>query len=146
MSLNLALLTRSGGKDVISIHERDTLEVTRSWHSDTVDAQGISWSADGRWLAIWESASQGHRFLIYAADGYLYKTWSGPVPTIGEVDLNLGPGIKLFDWNRSGTHVAVADYSKQVTVLSAPSFTEAMSLLHTATIRPAESLQVLHLH
>lgn len=142
VSLNLALLTRSGGKDVISIHDRDTLEVTRSWHPDTVDAQGICWNADGRWLAVWESASQGHRFLIYAADGYLYKTWNGPVPAIGEIDLSLGPGIKLFDWNPSGTHVAIGDYSRRATVLSAPLFTEAMSLLHTATIRPAESLQV----
>ena len=142
VSLNLALLTRNGGKDIISIHDRDTLEVTRSWHPDTVDAQGISWSADGRWLAVWESASQGHRFLIYAADGYLYKTWNGPIPTIDETDLSLGPGIKLFDWNPSGTHVAIGDYSRRATVLSAPLFTEAMSLLHTPTIRPAESLQV----
>lgn len=146
VSLNLALLTRSGGKDVISIHARDTLEVTRSWHPDTVDAQGLSWSADGRWLAVWESASQGHRFFIYAADGYLYKTWNGPLPVAGDTDLDLGPGIKLFDWNRLGTHVAIADYSKRVTVLLAPLFTEAMSLLHTPTIRPAESLQVRRIH
>ncbi|KAG9243227.1 hypothetical protein BJ878DRAFT_128268 [Calycina marina] len=141
-TLNLALLTRNGGKDIVSIHARDTLEVTRSWNPDTIDAQGLSWSADGRWLAVWESASQGHRFLIYAADGYIYKTWNGPIPTTGDTDFSLGPGIKLFEWNRSGSHVAVGDYSSRVIVLSAPLFTESMNLLHTANVKPAEGLQV----
>jgi hypothetical protein len=139
---NLALLTRSGGKDIISIHARDTQEVTRSWHPDTVDAQGLHWSPDGRWLAVWESASQGHKLLIYAADGYLYKIWNGPIPVEDDVDLSLGAGIKLFDWNKAGTHVAVGDYSKRVTLLSAPAYTESMNMLHTTAITPAETLQV----
>jgi hypothetical protein len=140
---NLALLTRSGGKDIISIHSRDTLEVTRSWHPDAIDAQGLCWSPDGRWLAVWESASQGHRLLIYAADGYLYKTWNGPLPiTEEDTDLALGAGIKLFEWNKTGSHVAIGDYSKRVTLLSAPSYMQSMNMLHTAVITPAETLQV----
>lgn len=142
-TLNLALLTRTGGKDIISIHARDTLEVTRSWYPDTIDAQGISWSPDGRWLAIWESASQGHKIVIYAADGYLYKTWNGPLPVAGDdMDLSLGAGIKLLDWDKSGTHVAIGDYSKRVILLTAPSYTESMNMLHTNVINPAEALQV----
>lgn len=140
---NLALLTRSAGKDVVSIHARDTLEVTRSWNPDTIDAQGISWSPDGRWLAVWESASQGHGLLVYAADGYLYKTWNGPVPMAGDdVDLALGAGIKMFEWNKTGTHVAIGDYSRRVTILTSPQFTESMNILHTNTIKPTDSLKV----
>ena len=140
---NLALLTRNGGKDIISIHRRDNLEVTRSWLPDTVDAQGITWSPDGRWLAIWESASQGHRMLIYTADGHLYRTWNGPIPVSEEEnDLALGAGVKLFDWNRTGTTIALGDYSRRVTLLNALSFTESMNLLHATAITPGESLQV----
>ncbi|KAN0115491.1 hypothetical protein V8E51_005035 [Hyaloscypha variabilis] len=140
---NLALLTRSGGKDVISIHAKVTLDVTRSWWPDTIDAQGISWSADGRWLVVWESASQGHKILVYTADGHLFKTWNGPVPISEEdSDIALGAGIKLFDWSRHGALVAVGDYSRRVTILSAPSFTETTSLFHTETVKPAESLQI----
>ncbi|PMD37046.1 hypothetical protein L207DRAFT_586723 [Hyaloscypha variabilis F] len=140
---NLALLTRSGGKDVISIHAKVTLDVTRSWWPDTIDAQGISWSADGRWLVVWESASQGHKILVYTADGHLFKTWNGPVPISEEdSDIALGAGIKLFDWSRHGALVAVGDYSRRATILSAPSFTETTSLFHTETVKPAESLQI----
>lgn len=142
-TLNMALLTRSGGKDIISIHAQDTQEVTRSWHPDTVDAQGLAWSPDGRWLTIWDSASQGHRMLIYAADGYLYKAWNGPTLIIEEdTATSLGPGIKLLDFNKTGTHVAVGDYSGRVTVLTTPAFTESMNLVHIVSVKPAESLQV----
>ncbi|PMD66819.1 uncharacterized protein K444DRAFT_624293 [Hyaloscypha bicolor E] len=140
---NLALLTRSGGKDVVSIHAKDTLDVTRSWWPDTIDAHGICWSADGRWLVVWESSSQGHKILVYTADGHLFKTWNGPVPISEEdSDIALGAGIKVFDWSRNGAFVAVGDYSRRVTILSAPSFTETTSLFHTTTVKPAESLQI----
>lgn len=140
---NLALLTRHGGKDVISLHARESYEVTRSWYPDTVDAQGLSWSPDGRWLVVWESSAQGHKALAYTADGHLFKTWNGPTQmSEDEVDTALGAGVKLFDWAKNGTNVAVGDYSRRVGILAAPSFTESMNLLHTASVTPAESLQV----
>lgn len=138
----LALLTRSGGKDIVSVHARHTLDVTRSWCPDTVDAQGVQWSADGRWLVVWESASQGHRLLIYTADGHLFKSWNGPMPTSGDIDLSLGAGIRLCEWARNGTHIAVGDYTEKVAILTAPSFSESLSLIHTADVKPTESLQV----
>ncbi len=142
-SQNLALLSRSGGKDIISIHARDTLDVQRSWWPDTVDAQGLEWSPDGRWLAVWESASQGHRLLVYTADGHLFRSWNGPLPTSEEeTDITLGAGIKLFVWGRNGAHIAIGDYTDMVTILSAPSFSESMSIVHTAAVKPTESLQV----
>ena len=140
---NLALLTRTGGKDIISIHTRDTLEVKRSWYPETIDAQGLSWSPDGRWLAIWESAAQGHMLLVYTADGHLYKTWNGPaLISEDESDLTLGAGIKLLEWDRIGSFVAIGDSSKRITILSVPSFNEATSLLHTTPLKPSNTLQV----
>ncbi|KAH8663636.1 hypothetical protein BGZ60DRAFT_379621 [Tricladium varicosporioides] len=140
---NLTLLTRSGGKDIISIHTRDTLEVTRSWYPETIDAQGITWSSDGRWLVIWESASQGHRLFAYTADGHLYKTWNGPVAlTEEDVDIQLGAGIKMLEWNRTGTHLASGDYSRRVTLLAMPSFNESMNFVHPGDVKPTESLQI----
>ena len=140
---NLSILTRNEGKDIISVHSQGVFGIMRSWCPDTVDAQGVAWSPDGRWIAVWESASQGHKVLIYTADGHLYKTWNGPVSiSEDEVDPTLGAGVKLFSWSPTGSQIAIGDYSKRVTLLSAPSFMESMSLLHSTTIRPADSLQV----
>lgn len=140
---NMALLTRHGGKDVVSLHARETYAVTRSWYPDTVDAQGLSWSPDGRWLVVWESSAQGHRALVYTADGHLFKAWNGPIPlSEDEVDTALGAGIKLFDWAKTGESVALGDFGRRVSVLAAPSFTESMNLLHTLSVTPADSLQV----
>lgn len=140
---NLAILTRSGGKDIVSVHAKNTLEVMRSWYPDTIDAQGLTWSPDGKWVAVWDSASQGHKLLIYTADGHLYKTWGGPTHVSEEEgDSALGAGIKLFAWNQTTSQVAIGDYSKRITLLTSPSFTVSMSLLHTTTIKPADALQV----
>lgn len=142
-SRNLALLTRSAGKDVISIHVPTTLEITRSWVPEVVDAQGISWSPDGKWLTVWESAAHGHKALFHTANGHLYRTWNGPNPVSDEDrDIDLGAGVKLLEWSGTSSHVALADHSNRVTVLNAPSFTESMSLHHSANIKATEALQV----
>jgi hypothetical protein len=142
---NLAALTRGGGKDIISIHALESYEVIRSWYPESIDAQAISWSVDGKWLAILESASQGHRIFVYTADGHLFQTWKGPHPTSHEdMDLDLGAGIKLFDWNRTGTYAAIGDHSKRVTILYTPSFTESLNIQHTSGVSPNDNLKVIY--
>ncbi|APA10529.1 hypothetical protein sscle_06g052990 [Sclerotinia sclerotiorum 1980 UF-70] len=140
---NLALLTRSGGKDVISIHKPGSLEVTRSWSPETIDAQGIMWSPDGKWIMIWEAASQGHKLLVYTADGHLYKAWSGPTPTCEEdKDIALGAGIKSIEWSQTGTHVAISDYSRRIVLFAAPAFSESMILSHVLSVNPTDTLHI----
>lgn len=140
---HLALLTRTGGKDVISVHEKNSYKVLRSWNPESVDAQLITWSPDGKWLLVVESASQGHKLLVHTADGHLFKTWKGPRPIgIEEADLEFGAGIKMMEWARNGRHLAVGDFTDAITILSVPAFTETMRLRHVMTLHPAESLDV----
>lgn len=140
---NLALLSRRDGKDVVSIHRQANYEVIRSWNPDTIDAASISWSLDGKWLAVIESAGHGHKILFYAADGHLFKTWKGPRPSgIAEADIDLGAGVKSIQWSADGRYLAVADYSMKITLLSIPPFVETMRVEHTSTIKPMEGLQV----
>lgn len=142
-TLQCALLTRSGGKDIVSIHKPDTYEVSRSWHPDTIDAQSLSWSPDGKWLVLVESAGQGSKVLIYTADGHLYKIWSGPLATSDEgKDASLGAGVKILHWNTTGDLVAIGNHTATVTLLSTPSFMEIMNLNHTPVIHPVGSLKL----
>lgn len=128
---------------MISIHKSGSLEVMRSWLPETVDAQGIIWSPDGRWITIWESASQGHKLLVYTADGHLYKAWNGPIQVLDEEkDIALGAGIKLVEWSQTGSHIAIGDYSRRVVLLAAPAFSESMILSHVPSVNPTDTLHV----
>ena len=140
---NLALLSRRDGKDVVSIHRVSNYEVLRSWNPETIDAASISWSLDGRWLAVIESAGHGHKILFYTADGHLFRTWKGPRPSgIEEADIDLGAGVRSIEWSADGRYLAVADHSPKITLLSIPIFVETMRVEHTSTIKPMEGLQV----
>lgn len=142
-TFHLALLSRSGGKDVISIHVKSTYQVVRSWIADTIDAQSIAWSPDGKWLVLCESAGQGHKVHIYTSDGNLYKTWNGPVNISDEDrDLAMGAGVRSVEWGPNNDFLAVSDYSLCVSVLTIPSFSEALNVVHSLDVHPTEILQV----
>lgn len=144
---NLTLLSRREGKDVVSVHNQANYEVLRSWNPDTVDATSISWSLDGKWLAVVESAGHGHKILFYTADGHLFITWKGPRPSgVEEADIDLGAGVKSIEWSADGRYLAVADFSSKITLLSIPAFVETMRVQHTSTIKPMEGLQVWQEH
>lgn len=142
---HLALLTCSGGKDMVSVHHPATREVQKSWCPDTIDAQGLSWTPDGRWLLLWESPAQGHRLLLFTPDGRHFRTigTSGlpdgraPIPEPG-----LQPGIKTCQPSPNAELCAISDHSRGVMVVSTQSWRESMRLLHPSTIVPRDTVQV----
>lgn len=140
---HMVLLTRCCGKDVVSVHAKTSYEITRSFIIDTIDAQGLCWSPDGRWIAVWEAAGQGHKIMLYSADGHLYRSWCGPeVLSEEDRDFDLGPGVKTLEWTPSGSHLAVGTHSLNVSVLASPSLSSTVSLRHTKIIEPISGLQV----
>ena len=108
-----ALLTRELAHDSLLILAPGTHEVLENVELPTVDAQGVKWSSDGLWLAIWDTASSGYRILIYTADGNLFKTYAG-----GQTVDEIGQGIKNVAWGPHGKHLAIGDYDDRVTILA----------------------------
>lgn len=142
-SQHLTVITRTSGKDMISIHHPKTKELQRSWFPDTVDAQGILWSPDGKWLLTWESAAHGHKVLFYTPDGNLFKTWSGPQCLVNaDADIPLGPGVRLLDFSADALNLVIGDSSRRICVLNMTSVTESLRLLHPNSISPTDTLQV----
>lgn len=139
---HLAVLTRTSGKDMISIHAPENREVQRSWSPDTIDAQGLRWTPDGNWLVVWESSAHGHRVIFFTPDGHVFRDWRGPIPRAGDVDLNLGAGVGLVSIAPNGQNAVIADSSRSVYVLSLPSMTERARLEHPEDVHPKETLQV----
>jgi WD40 repeat protein len=145
-SRHLALLSRTLGKDTISVHAPDTREVLRSWSPDIVDAQGLAWTPDGRWLVVWESAAQGHRVVFFTPDGHRYRDWRGSQyqqqHESGIMHGALGPGVRLVALSPDSKYVAIGDYGRCVYVLHTSNMTTQLQLLHPSTAEPKDTLQV----
>ncbi|KAI0115981.1 hypothetical protein GGR51DRAFT_371026 [Nemania sp. FL0031] len=139
---HLALLTRTAGKDIISIHSIDTREIQRSWYPETIDAQGLAWTPDGRWLVVWDSPAHGTRVLFCTHDGHALKDWRGdhPHPSLDDMD-QYGLGVKALTFSPNGRYTAVADGSSRITILN-DRLVEEVRLHHTLTVEPKETLQI----
>ena len=110
---HLAIVTRPAAQDVLMILGPGNHELLISVELPTVDAQEISWSPDGCWLAIRDVASGGHKAFIYTADGHLFKTFWGAMN-----DANIGLGLKRMKWNHSNGCLVLGDYNGNVEILS----------------------------
>jgi hypothetical protein len=90
-----------------------------------------------------ESAGQGHKALFYTADGHLFCTWSGPrITSPEEKDGAVGAGVKCIEWSRAGDVLAVSDYTANVYLLKAPSWSEVARVKHGMTVTPSETLKI----
>ena len=137
----MAILTRSAGRDSLSLHQPQTREVTRSWTPETVDAAGLLWTPDGKWLLLWESPAHGHRLLLYTPDGQLFRTLDA-ARLCTSVDAALQPGIRLCQTSSDGGRCAIGDHSRTVTILDTVNWRVSMRLNHPLSVNPQDTLQV----
>ncbi|PNY25881.1 WD repeat-containing protein WRAP73 [Tolypocladium capitatum] len=144
---HLALLTRVGGKDIVSVHDPATRQVERCWCPETIDGQGLSWTRDGQWLLLWESPAQGRRLFLYTPDGQHFRTIGASTRSRGQSwnadpDPDLEPGIKVCQLSPNAALCAIGDHGRGVAVLSTQTWRETLRLLHPSTIVPRDTLQV----
>ncbi|KAL3467546.1 Quino protein amine dehydrogenase [Aspergillus heterothallicus] len=96
----LAILLKPDANDTLTIHEARSYEVIGREVLPTVDAQGLKWSPDGQWIAVWDAASAGTKVFIFTADGQLFRTYTGPAGSDETLDL----GVKGLDWSPVPAH------------------------------------------
>lgn len=111
-----------------------TYTVLKKVELATIDAQGLKWSHDGRWIAVWDSAASGFRLCIYTADGHLYRTISRePSDELSEWAIE-GLGIKTVEWVPGKEWIAIGGWDRRVRILSTRTFAPVVFLDHTAQI------------
>ncbi|KAF2431621.1 tricorn protease N-terminal domain-containing protein [Tothia fuscella] len=124
-----ALLSRPGPQDILTLHAPTTYFVVKTVTLLTVDAQGVKWSPDGRWMVVWDTPSVGLKIYVYTADGHLYRVYSG------DSEDTLGLGVKSIEWSPRGDYLAIGGHDRRVVLLSTRTFSPVMVLDHTSSIQ-----------
>jgi WD40 repeat protein len=115
-----AILLKPETVDLLTIHEFQTYELISKVVLPTVDAHGLKWSPDGKWIAVWEGESAGTKVLIYTADGQLFRTYTGPQGSDTTSDL----GVRNIEWspsiggNPTASLLAVGKFDGTVDILN----------------------------
>ncbi|KAJ5311984.1 hypothetical protein N7508_002814 [Penicillium antarcticum] len=128
----LAILLKPETSDILTVHEPRSYELLNRTVLPTIDAQGLKWSPDGKWIAVWDIASAGTKVLIFTADGQLFRTYSEPSGVDDTFDL----GVKQIEWSSSNPQtgvcetLAVGKVNGNIDLLRARTFSSATTLSH----------------
>lgn len=101
-----AIILKPDANDLLTIHEFRSYELIGRAVLPTVDAQGLKWSPDGRWIAVWDAASTGTKVLVYTADGQPFRAYTGPPDSDDAIDL----GVKNIQWSPVAPNTGVSEY------------------------------------
>lgn len=130
----MAMLCRTSGTDVLMLLASRTYALIKRVELPTVDAVGLKWSRDGRWIAVWDAPSTGYNLYIYTADGHLYRTITREASNDAREWGVEGLGIKSVEWVPGTEWLAVGGWDRRVRILSTRTFAPVVFLDHTASI------------
>ena len=130
----LALLSRSTAQDRLSFFLPPNPAPLRSIDVPSSDAQSITWSECGQWLAVLDSALASPSVYIYTADGYPFRSY--PATTLNTLELAdtvTGLGHRSLAWTTSSLALAT---STDITILDSRTFSHKIDL-HLSDINAA---------
>jgi hypothetical protein len=124
----LVLLSRSGAEDALARYFAGTFLPRASIKLATTDAQSLSWSPDGRWLAVLDVPYSSPSIHIYTPDGHLFRSYSSPNEENGEL------GTKSASWSPESRLLALAKHDNTIELLNTKTFTPVAILQHPISI------------
>jgi len=120
----MALAERRNCKDFVSIFACSTWQLAKHFETKTNDLADISWSPDGRILAVWESCLE-YNILLYTIDGKLVSTYSA---------YDYALGIKSVTWSPSSQFLVVGSYDQSVRILNHITWTVVTEYKHASSV------------
>lgn len=94
----------------------------------SIDLQSMTWSPDGRWLALADTPTANSSIHIYTADAHLYRSYPPAEHSAG------GLGVKSLAWSPDGQLLALAKFDGTIELLNTRTFTLVARLEHKPTI------------
>jgi hypothetical protein len=127
----LALLSRAQAQDQLTIYFPSIERTTEPTTLSTIDARSLSWSPDGRWIGVLDTAHAHPGVLILTPDGQPFRSF--PTSTEDEDDL-LELGIKAMTWSLDSRILAVSRHDSKITLLNTKTFAPLAVIEHSMTI------------
>lgn len=124
-----AILLKPETSDILTVHEYQSYGLINRTVLPTIDAQGLKWSPDGKWIAVWDVAIAGTKVLIFTADGQLFRTYTN---TSGPEDEN-DTGVRQIEWSPALGHSATSE------ILAVSKVNGNIDLLRTRTVSVSQS-------
>ena len=123
-----AQLSRSGAEDHLALLFTSTGNTPSLVKLPTTDAQAISWSPEGRWLAVLDVPTATPNLHIFTPDGHLFRSYPP-----GK-DSGFALGIKDLAWSPDGRTLALARHDNRAELLNARTFSLLATIEHNTTI------------
>lgn len=127
----LALLSRVQAQDQLTIHFPSIDRTTEPTILSALDARSISWSPDGRWIGVLDTAHAHPGVFILTPDGQPFRSF--PMPTEGK-DETLEMGVKAITWSLDSKILAVSHHDSKITLLNTKTFAPLAVIEHSMTI------------
>ena len=106
---HLAAVLKIDATDLLTVHELGSYEAITTSALPTIDAQGLKWSPNGAWLAVWDAASAGTKVAVFTADGLLFRTYvTDPETAVSDF------GVRSVEWGPDSSWLAVGKHDGTV--------------------------------
>ncbi|KAK3116767.1 hypothetical protein LTR53_002533 [Teratosphaeriaceae sp. CCFEE 6253] len=126
----IASLARPAAEDTLTMHFSESSTSMPPVRLPTVDAQALSWSPDGRWLAVLDTPTARPSVHFYTPDAHLFRSY----PATSPLDSTSGLGVKAVTWSADSRTVALSRYNGTVVLLNATTFAPLAMIEHNITI------------
>nr|POF23923.1 putative wd repeat-containing protein c32h8.09 [Quercus suber] len=129
----LAMLSRSNGDDFLTLYFPQSESSMPIKKLQTVDSRTVSWSADGKWIAVVDNPYAVPSLHIYTADGNHFRAY-GPNSRHETPD----SGVNEVLWSVDGTVLAVTRVDGTISLLNTRTFSPFATIEHNATINQGD--------
>lgn len=127
-SVVVAYISRPAAEDMLSVLLLEQQVADQPYRMATIDAQSLSWSPDGNWIAVLDSPQHMPGLHLFTADGQFFRSF----PKLAKQDSGLG--IESITWSPDSRHMVIASHDNPLELIATRTMSRVALLAHPTTI------------
>ncbi|KAI8102470.1 hypothetical protein M9435_006071 [Picochlorum sp. BPE23] len=121
----VAVLVRKDCKDSVLLYGVGEWSLLADVSIDTMNAAGMVWSPDSRYIAVWDAVYAGPRLVVVSQHEVVHTaSWAS----------QSGLGIRTVQWSPSGHALAIGTYDTDVKLLNTVTWREMHVMKHGVVV------------